>query len=63
MNNFKLGRGYIDNNIRRRYTINLEEINIDETINRISEMLRDNVDIELDINYGREVNPNDNNTI
>jgi hypothetical protein len=63
MNNFKLGRGYIDNNIRRRYTINLRELTPNETINRISEMLRDNVDIELDINYGREVNPNENNTI
>ena len=63
MNKFKLGRGYIDNNIRRRYTINLRELTPNETINRISEMLRDNVDIELDINYGREVNPNENNTI
>jgi hypothetical protein len=56
MNNFKLGRGYTDNSIRRRYTINLRELTPNETINRISEMLRDNVD-------GREVNPNDNNTI
>jgi hypothetical protein len=63
MNDFKLGRGYIDNNIRRRYTINLRELTPNETINRISEMLRDNVDIELDINYGREVNPNENDTI
>ncbi len=63
MKNFKLGRGYIDNNIRRRYTINVGELTPNETINRISEMLRDNVDIELDINYGREVNPNENNTI
>jgi hypothetical protein len=63
MNKFKLGRGYTDNSIRRRYTINLRELTPNETINRISEMLRDNVDIELDINYGREVNPNENNTI
>jgi hypothetical protein len=39
MNNFKLGRGYIDNNIRRRYTINLRELTPNETINRISEII------------------------
>jgi hypothetical protein len=64
MNNFKLGRGYIDNNIRRRYTINLRELTPNETINRISDMFRDRRRTEIRHEwYRRMINPNENNTI
>jgi hypothetical protein len=68
MNNFKLGRGYIDNNIRRRYTINLEEINIDDVewfTNRLRQSLRR--EIPMDYIRVRGLNNNEdtieNNTI
>jgi hypothetical protein len=63
MNNFKLGRGYIDNNIRRRFTINLEEINIDD-VEWFTNTLRQSLRREIPMDYNRrEVNPNENNTI
>ena len=67
MNNFKLGRGYIDNNIRR-HTINLEEINIDDVewfTNRLRQSLRR--EIPMDYIRVRGLNNNEdtieNNTI
>jgi hypothetical protein len=54
MNNFKLGRGYIDNSIRR-HTINLEEINIDDVewfTNRLRQSLRREIPMDY---YRREI--------
>lgn len=53
MNNFKLGRGYIDNSIRRRYNINVGEINPNDFewyTNRLRQALR----IPMDY-YRREI--------
>ena len=68
MNNFKLGRGYTDNSIRRRYTINVGEINpnyIEEFINRVRDnMFRDRRRTEIRHEYYRRIiNSNENNTI
>ena len=55
MNNFKLGRGYTDNSIRRRYTINLGEINIDDVewfTNRLRQSLRREIPMDY---YRREI--------
>ena len=55
MNNFKLGRGYIDNNIRRRYNINVGEINpndVDEFRNRLIMAFRTETPMDY---YRREV--------
>jgi len=65
MNNFKLGRGYTDNSIRRIYNINVGEINpneINDTINRIRDMFRDRRRTEIRHEYYRRI-INSNNTI
>jgi hypothetical protein len=74
MKNFKLGRGYTDNSIRRRYTINVGEINIDD-VEWFTNTLRQSLRREIPMDYYRreirhqfyetirEVNPNENDTI
>jgi hypothetical protein len=65
MNNFKLGREYINDNSIRRYNINVGEINpneINDTINRIRDMFRDRRRTEIRHEwYRRMINPNENN--
>ena len=58
MNNFKLGRGYIDNNIRR-HTINLEEINIDD-VEWFTNRLRQSLRREIPMDYLRVSGLNNN---
>jgi hypothetical protein len=58
MNNFKLGRGYIDNNIRR-HTINLEEINIDD-VEWFTNRLRQSLRREIPMDYLRASGLNNN---
>ena len=55
MNNFKLGKGYIDNSIRRIHNINVGEINPNDVewfINRLRQSLR--VETPMDY-YRREI--------
>ena len=58
MKNFKLGRGYIDNNIRR-HTINLEEINIDD-VEWFTNRLRQSLRREIPMDYLRVSGLNNN---
>jgi hypothetical protein len=58
MKNFKLGRGYIDNNIRR-HTINLEEINIDD-VEWFTNRLRQSLRREIPMDYLRASGLNNN---
>lgn len=55
MNNFKLGRGYIDNDIRRRYNINVGEIHpneVEEFTNRLRQAFRREIPMDY---YRREI--------
>ena len=59
MNNFKLGRGYIDNNIRRRYTINVGEINLND-VEWFTNRLRQSLRREIPMDYIRVRGLNNN---